>query len=81
MKVKLNEEQYEFLKKHLASERHDLFKFFENPHDLVFELDRDTAREVRDWASKKLQIEGFDVNYDVNSTGEILEQLEDLLYE
>jgi len=81
MKVKLNNKQYEFVRKHLASERPDLFKFFEVSNDLVFEIDEDTAFKVRDWAGEKLQREGFDINYELNDAGIILEELEDLLYE
>lgn len=80
MKVKLNIEQFNFLQEHLANERANLFKFFKNNDGLVFEMDEDIACEVRDWAGEKLQKEGFDINYELNKTGAILEQLEDLLY-
>jgi hypothetical protein len=81
MKVKLSNEQYEFLRQHLANERPDLFNFFADNNNYLFEVDDVTAYKVRDWAGEKLQKEGFDINYELNDAGVILEQLEDLFYE
>ncbi len=80
MTVKLNTKQYNFLKEHLSVERSDLFKFFEKNDSLRFEVNEDIAEELSDWAGEKLQREGFDINYQLNEKGKILEELEDLLF-
>ncbi len=36
--------------------------------------------ELRDWASNKLQVVGFDMNYSLTEEGKILESLIDKLY-
>ena len=81
MKIRLNTNQYDFLKQHLSTERNDLFKYFINSDHLIFELDAETAIEVRDWVGEKMQKVGFDSNYKLNKDGIILTELEDLLYE
>ena len=80
MTVKLNDKQYDFLKEHLSVDRPELLKFFDNKSNLIFVIDEDIANDVRDWAGEKLQKEGFDINYNLNKKGIILEQLEDLFY-
>ena len=81
MKVKLNSKQYDFLKEYLATERADLFEYFKKNDNLSFEINEDVAVELRDWAGEKLQKEGFDINYQPNEKGKILEEFEDLLFE
>jgi len=81
LKVKLNSKQYDFLKEYLATERADLFEYFKKNDNLSFEINEDVAVELRDWAGEKLQKEGFDINYQPNEKGKILEEFEDLLFE
>jgi hypothetical protein len=81
MKIKLNTKQYDFLKQHLSKDRNDLFKHFDKSDNLMFELDEETAIEVRDWVGEMMQKIGFDGNYELNKDGIIITELEDLLYE
>ena len=62
MRIILNSKQYEFLKQNLSVERPDLFSYFKTSGSLIFEIDGDTAVEIRDWVGEKLQREGFDIN-------------------
>lgn len=80
MNIKLNVKQFELLEKHLSVERPDLFKFFKDNSNLIFQINEDIACEVRDWAGDKLQKEGFGFDYNLNESGLILEQLVDLFY-
>ncbi len=80
MKIKLNDKQYNFLLEHLTIERTELFIYFNERNNLVFEVDEDIACKIRDWAGEKLQREGFDIDYNLNDAGIILEQLVDLFY-
>lgn len=81
MVVKLNSKQYEYLERNLSIEKPELFKFFSTKGNFVFEIDGDIAVEVRNWVSERMQLEGFDINYELSESGIILEQMEDLLYE
>jgi hypothetical protein len=81
MKLKLTTEQYDFLKQHLSTEHNDLFRYFLNSKNLMFELDEETAINVRDWVGEMMQKVGFDSNYELKKDGIILAELEDLLYE
>ena len=78
MVIKLNNHQYAFLSEHLLKEKPHLMKFFNS--DLVSEIDEDSATEIRDWAGEKLQKEGFNIDYELNQLGIMLEQIEDLFY-
>lgn len=80
MKIKLNNKQYQFLKTALETEEPDLFNLFRENTNLIFEIDDEAAEKIRDWAGKKLQQEGFDINYELNETGVILEQFVDMFY-
>jgi hypothetical protein len=80
MIVKLNSNQYDFLKNTLGQERSDLFKHLSNGNGVALGINDEVVIEIRDWVGEKLQKEGFDENYELNEHGKILEQLEDLLY-
>ena len=43
-------------------------------------VDASLADEIRDLCSDKLQLYGFDENYELNKDGEILERLIDIFY-
>lgn len=80
MIVKLNSNQYDFLKNTLGQERSDLFKHLSNGNGVALGINDEVVIEIRDWIGEKLQKDGFDENYELNEQGKILEQLEDLLY-
>ena len=80
MIVKLDTNQYEFLKGTLGKERADLFKYLANGNCVTLEIKDEIAVVIRDWVGERLQKEGFDENYELNENGKILEQLEDILY-
>jgi len=46
-----------------------------------FELDDDVAEDIREWALEKQVVLGFDIDYNMNQNGIILESLIDLLYQ
>lgn len=80
MIVKLNPQQYEFLKATLGKERADLFECLANGNGVSLEVNDEIIVEISDWVGEKIQKEGFDENYELNEQGKILGQLEDLLY-
>lgn len=80
MIVKLNTQQYEFLKATLGKERAELFEYLANGNGVSLEVNDEIIVEISDWVGEKIQKEGFDENYELNEQGKILEQLEDLLF-
>ena len=80
MILRLNLQQYEFLKSTLSIEKADLFKWLPNNPELSVEISDEVAIEIRDWISEKLQKEGYDKDYELNERGKLLDQLEDILY-
>ena len=82
MKVHLNRKQDEYLKQHLLIQKKEMFHYivyYNKNENVIIEVSEDTADEIRDWAGERLQEVGFDVNYNLNDEGLILEQLVDLL--
>lgn len=80
MKIKLNIDQFEFLRKNLPEEMQKLKQFDKNFRSVTMEIDQNIADETRDWAGEELQVRGFDVNYELTSDGKLLEELIDIFY-
>jgi len=82
MIVKLTKKQLDYLSYHLSEEQEILRLKLQirKEAQFIIDVDEDTADEIRDWASDKLQKKGFDVNYELTDEGKILEELIDLFY-
>lgn len=83
MKVKLHKHHFDYLKCNLFNERKDLFERiqFEYLEDITcLELDDELADEIRDWSGERLQLLGFDRDYELNKEGKVLEEIIELLY-
>ena len=81
MKIKLNKEQFYYLNNHLKNGIEDLIdhspikdlkQFF------YFQISEEKADEIRDWAGEKQQQVGFDINYELNKEGKLLDELIDI---
>jgi len=83
MQVKLTPVQYDFLKVNLGKEKPELFSALniKDMDSFNFELDDDVAEDIREWALEKQVVLGFDIDYNMNQNGIILESLIDLLYQ
>ncbi len=83
MIVKLKKNLFDYLDYNLSEEQEVLrlkFQVKKEGQSIFIEVDNGAADEVRDWAmNKQIQI-GFDVNYELNSEGKILEELIDAFY-
>ena len=81
MKVKLKENHLKFLEKHLKKEHPKLYEDLnKNILSIVFELNDDLSIKIRDWCGDKLQLIGFDENWELNENGEIIDDLVDVFY-
>jgi len=80
MIIKLDQRLYEFLKSRLLLEKSNLVIYLPNSFEFSFEICDNIAIEIRDWASEKLQIEGYDKDYNLTENGKLFEQLEDIFY-
>ncbi|WP_185218133.1 hypothetical protein [Sphingobacterium mizutaii] len=84
MIVKLNKNQFDYLSYSLSEEQEELklkLRQVRKENNLAFiDIDDDTAIDIRDWAMEKQVRVGFDINYELNPEGKILEELIDLFY-
>ncbi|WP_291530700.1 hypothetical protein [Bacteroides sp. UBA939] len=83
MIAKLNKNQFDYLKYSLSKEEISKLKLIhvDNENQFVsIEVDEDIADRIRDWASDELQKKGFDINYELNYDGKLLEELIDIFY-
>jgi hypothetical protein len=84
MIVKLNKNQFDYLKYGLVVEKEFLkskLQVKEDNYSFIISVDEDTADVIRDWASEELQKIGFAKNYELTQDGKILEELIDAFYE
>ncbi|WP_055666133.1 hypothetical protein [Desnuesiella massiliensis] len=83
MRVKLNCSQKEYLLKNLLNDS-ELLSIVANitqKNNLYYvDVADDEADSIRDLCCDKLDIYGFDENYELTSEGEILEELINLFY-
>lgn len=84
MIVKLNKNHFDYLSYSLSEEQEALKlrlkEVSKENQFVIIEIDEETADEIRDWAGDELQRKGFDINFELTSDGEILEELIDLFY-
>jgi hypothetical protein len=83
MRIKIYKTACDYLVKNLSIERPDLMQLInlqEEEAQFIAELDEVVACKVRDWAGEKLQIEGFDKDYNLTLQGEYMEDIIDLFY-
>jgi hypothetical protein len=80
MKVKFSRKELNFLINTLPQEEIP-FKFIINAEKSIeLELNDDLANKIRDWASEKQQIIGYDKDYELTEDGKILDSIIDKLY-
>lgn len=82
MIIKLTLQQFEFINKSLSVDSPDLYKRFEDciVDETYVDLDEDTISDLRDWVGFKLQIVGFDKDYEPTDQGMLMEDLIDKLF-
>lgn len=79
MKFKISEQEKEYLKS--ACTKEDLiFSDILKGDSNILDIDEYIADMIRDWANNKLQVVGFDLNYNLTDEGKILESLVDKLF-
>lgn len=45
---------------------------------IIVEMSEDMIEQIYDWANEQLCLKGFDEHYELNTEGEILEEISDL---
>lgn len=85
MKIKLRSELLSYLNHNWGNRQTNFETFFRissydnNIKSVTIELSDDMAGLICDWANEQLVMKGFDVNYELNSEGKILNEIIDLL--
>lgn len=74
MKVKLKKEELEYLKSTFFSDSVD------DLGNTYIDLSENNIDEIRDWASERQQMIGFDKDYNLNDEGKLLESIIDKLH-
>ena len=82
MKLQLSQQQYEYLKSNLFKEKIKLFEKLEKSRSGAnsFDLAERWADSIREWSCDKLQMVGFDRDYNPTPAGIILEDLIDVFF-
>lgn len=83
MKIRLNQNQMDYLYSNFLKDRTDLeLKSKSDKRDNIYliEVDDIMADEIRDWANLQLQIKGFDECYNLTEEGKLLDALNDSFY-
>jgi len=75
MKVKLKKEELEYLKSTFFSDSVD------DLGNTYIDLSENYIDEIRDWASERQQMVGFDEDYNLNDEGKLLESIIDKLHQ
>lgn len=81
MIAKLNKNQIDYLRSNLSLENKvlsDKLIIVKETDSCSIEIDEETADEIYEWATNKLQKTGFDINYELTPEGKMLESLRDL---
>lgn len=82
MIIFLTEEQLNYLDDNIKNQEEFNFEWNvkRDNQSIIIEIDDDIVDEIRDWAMDK-QIEvGFNIDYELNSEGKILEGIIDAFY-
>lgn len=84
MIIRLTETEREFLATIVLKNNSSLMKIIEqstkDKGKYLIDIDSVLADEIRDLCSERLQISGFDEDYNLNDEGKILENLIDIFY-
>lgn len=82
MIISLTEKQFNYLDNNIKNQEDLNFDWNVKKDDksIIVEIDDDIVDEIRDWAMDKQVQVGFDVNYELNSEGKILEEIIDVFY-
>lgn len=79
MKIRLSKTEKDYLKSNFSEFSKDI-KHILNTSSLTINIEDVLADKIRDKAGEKLQLVGFDKDYNLTKEGEILENLIDKLY-
>ncbi len=81
MQLIVSKTQYEYLLDHFSKENMAIWQLiefqFEDKRVLLI-IDEDQADDIQDWASERLLVVGFDMDYNLNPEGRILEEIMDI---
>ena len=80
MKIKLTRTEKDYLKLNSSKASKEFCNTLNTPV-LIINIEEDLADKIRDLAGEKLQIVGFDKDYNLTKEGEILERLIDKFYQ
>lgn len=83
MQLTISKTQYEYLLEHFSKENMTIWQHVEFQHGdkgVVLTIEADLADDIQDWASERLLIVGFDLDYKLNDEGRILEELIDIFF-
>lgn len=78
MKIKLSLDELVYLRLTLLQDKEEFRVIFKNETTDIW-VDENIADQISDWASEKLQVVGFDENYNLTEEGIILEGIIDRL--
>ena len=78
-KIKLQQYQYNYLRQNCKPFQLKYSSEIFDKYVSVFFSNEETEN-IREWAEDKLQLVGFDENYNPNNQGVILEEIIDLFY-
>lgn len=81
MNIKLNKSHFSIIEKYLKEERPDLYQnIYLNLQSVYTDMDEDSLIDIHDWCVEKLQIVGFDENWELNEEGKVIDELIDIFY-
>ena len=83
LKIGLNKSEYIYLcQASFLEDKHKKMFFSSEQHDgkYVLKIPENQADEIRDLCGERLQMVGFDENYELNQEGKILESLVDKFF-
>jgi hypothetical protein len=83
MIVKLKKSSLDFLLQKLSANEPALYRLLDKKskdQKITFEINNPQADEIRDWIEEEIQRVGYDESYNLNSEGQILQDLADKLY-
>jgi len=84
MRISLSETQHKYLLAYIPEHlKHLINKSHETGANTVFDLDveNDVADEIRDWALERQNKVGFEINYQLTSEGQLLQEFIDLFFQ
>ena len=80
MNINLTKNEYNYLLNDSLISNQYKNSFFKSNNTYHIEITQDDADNLRDALLDKIEIQGFDLNYNLNLEGEILQSLIDKLY-